>query len=103
MYDPDQPTFVIRFAEVEGKSVGDLAMERAEIEREMQALSLRWTDITEKLTTARAQAQPISAAVMIDNTDFWATKHLTDIATADRTNANARACLRHFEDATKSD
>lgn len=73
MYDIDPVRPALRLFTV--KEAKDRHEERADIERQMEALSLRWSELTMQINADRAQARPIRISGVLTDNDFWSQRH----------------------------
>ncbi|WP_449411073.1 hypothetical protein [Methylobacterium komagatae] len=73
MYDPDSARPALRLATI--REAKDRHEERADIERQMEALSLRWSELTMEINADRAQARPIRISGALTDNDFWSHRH----------------------------
>lgn len=81
MYDPYPARPTLRLG-IDLQAVKARHEERADIERQMQALSLRWTELSMLIESEHAQSQPIRASAPHSDNDFWTHRHCALIQAA---------------------
>lgn len=74
MYDIDPAHSALRLG-VNLQEVKSRHEERADIEHQIKALSLRWTELTMLIETEHAQSQPIRISGPFTDNDFWTHRH----------------------------